>query len=361
MSQQFNGVFIMTKSKEITTGLFNDISKLIESAKFHVSKEFNQTLVMLNWHIGDRINQEILKNERADYGQQLIKNLAEQLQIKYGQGYDKTSLSRMIKFSKLYLSQNIVVTMSQQLSWSHIVKIIAITDDLKREFYTEMCHIERWDVRTLRRKIDGMLYERTALSKKPEQLIRKEIKKLKQTDTLTPDFVFHDPCFLNFTGLEKNYSETDLENAILDELTKFIQEFGNDFCFVTRQKRMSTSQKDRYLDLLFFHRGMRRLIAIELKIGAFEPSHKGQMEWYLNWLDKHERKVNEEPPLGIILCADKDQEDVEYLELNASGIHVAQYLTQLPPRKILEKKLRKAIDIAQEKYARLQDLTKKDD
>ena len=346
---------------DIAINLYHEISKLIDSAKARVSREFNLTLLMLNWHIGDRINQEILKNERADYGQQLIKSLADQLQRTYGQGYDKTSLSRMVKFVKLYPDHKIVATLSQQLSWSHMVKVIAISDDLKRDFYVEMCRIERWDVRTLRRKIDGMLYERTALSKKPEQLIRKEIKKLKQTDTLTPDFVFRDPCFLNFTGLEKNYSETDLENAILDELTKFIQEFGNDFCFVARQKRMGTSQKDRYLDLLFFHRGMRRLIAIELKIGPFEPSHKGQMEWYLNWLDKHERKVNEEQPLGIILCADKDQEDVEYLELNASGIHVAQYLTQLPPRKVLEKKLRKAIDIAQEKYARLQNLTNKGD
>lgn len=342
---------------DITINLFNEISNLIESAKARVSREFNLTLVMLNWHIGNRINQEILKNERADYGQQLIKNLSNQLQIAYGQGYDKTSLSRMVKFVKLYPDQNIIATLSQQLSWSHIIKVIAITDDLKRDFYVEMCRIEHWDVRTLRNKVDGMLYERTALSKRPEHLIRKEIEKLKQTDILTPDFVFHDPCFLNFTGLEKNYSETDLENAILDELTKFIQEFGNDFCFVARQKRMSTSQKDRYLDLLFFHRGMQRLIAIELKIGAFEPSHKGQMEWYLNWLDKHERKDNEEHPLGIILCADKDQEDIEYLSLNESGIHVAQYLTELPPREILEKKLRKAIDIAQEKYARLQNLT----
>lgn len=351
----------MIQNKELASNLLNDISEIIESAKSHISKEFNQTLVMLNWHIGARINQEILKNERAEYGQQLVKNLAEQLRTKYGQGYDKTSLSRMIKFSKIYSSQEIVVTMSQQLSWSHIIKIISIADDLKRDFYAEMCRLERWDVRTLRSKINGMLYERTALSKKPEKLIKKEIGKLKQSNTLTPDFVFHDPCFLNFTGLEKDYSETDLENAILDELTKFIQEFGNDFCFVARQKRMSTSNKDRYLDLLFFHRGMRRLIAVELKIGAFEPSHKGQMEWYLNWLDKHERKPNEEHPLGIILCADKDQEDVEYLELNEKGIHVAQYLTQLPPRKLLEEKLRNAIIIAREKHARLQTLTDEDE
>lgn len=346
-------------AKEIAAGLFEEIRELIESAKEHVSREFNITHVLLNWHIGNRINQEILKNERAEYGRQLISSLASQLKAYYGQGYDKTSLSRMIKFSRLYSDRQIVATMSQQLSWSHVVKLITIADELKRDFYVELCRLEHWDVRTLGGKVDGMFYERSALSKKPELLIRKEIDELRKTSMITPDFVFHDPCFLNFTGLEQEYSETDLENAILDELVKFIQEFGNNFCFVTRQKRMSTENKDRYLDLLFFHRGLRRLIAIELKVTAFEPAHKGQMEWYLNWLDKNERKAGEERPLGIILCADKDQEDVEYLELGSSGIHVAQYLTQLPSRELLEEKLKKAIEIAREKHARLEILSEK--
>jgi predicted nuclease of restriction endonuclease-like (RecB) superfamily len=211
--------------------------------------------------------------------------------------------------------------------------------------------LERKDAK---KKINDMLFERSAIAKKPENLIRKEINAIRDNKIITPDFVFRDPYFLNFTGLYGDYSESDLENAILDEFVKFIQEFGNDFCFVTRQKRMSTENKDRYLDLLFFHRGLRRLIAVELKIGAFEPAHKGQMEWYLNWLDKNAKHPGEGRPLGIILCADKDQEDVEYLELDATGIHVAQYLTQLPPREILEEKLRKAIQIAHSKHDQLQ-------
>ena len=353
-----HGVVQMTKN--ITTNLFRDIQQLIESAKQRVSMEFKITHVLLNWHIGQRINQEILNNERAEYGKELIENLSTQLKIQYGQGYDKTALSRMIKFAKLYPDKQIVAALSQQLTWSHTVKLIAISDDLKRDFYAEMCRIESWSVKTFNEKIGSMLYERTALSKKPEKLIRRDIENLRKDNKLTPDFIFHDPFFLNFTGLKQEYSELDLENAILDELTKFIREFGNDFCFVDRQKRMSTENKDRYLDLLFFHRGMRRLIAIELKIDAFEPSHKGQMEWYLNWLDKNERKPGEERPLGIILCADKDQGDVEYLELDASGIHVAQYLTELPPRKLLEEKLMKAIAIAREKYARLEQLSDDD-
>jgi predicted nuclease of restriction endonuclease-like (RecB) superfamily len=341
--------------KEIAiSGLFKEIKALIDNAKQYVSREFNITHVLLNWHIGNRINQEILQNDRADYGKQVIPQLSEQLRETYGSGYDKTALSRMIKFSKLYPDAKIVATLSQQLSWSHIVHLIAINEDLRRSYYVEMCLVENWDVRTLREKTNSMLFERTALAKKPEILIQQNIESLRKEKTITPDFIFHDPYFLKFTGLESGHSETDLENTILDELTIFLREFGSDFCFVARQKRMSTEKTDRFLDLLFFHRGLRRLIAIELKIGHFEPAHKGQMEWYLNWLDKNERKLGEEKPLGIILCADKDQEDIEYLELDNSGIHVAQYLTQLPPKKILEAKLKKAIAIGREKYERSQ-------
>ncbi|WP_353278840.1 YhcG family protein [Wolbachia endosymbiont (group A) of Udea olivalis] len=349
---------ILTKSKvmnmDITTSLLGDVSNLIDRAKNHLSVQFNSTLVLLNWQIGSRIDQDILKHKRADYGKQIISQLAKELQIKYGRGFDRASLFRMVQFSKFFPDQEIVATLSQQLSWSHFVEIIAISDELKRNYYIEMCRIERWSVRALRSKIDTMLYERTALAKKPEDFIRRSIKNLREENMLAPEFIFHDPYFLSFMELPSSYSETDLENTILDELTKFLQEFGNDFCFVTRQKRMSTKATDRYLDLLFFHRGLKRLIAIELKIGRFEPAYKGQMEWYLNWLNKNERKVGEEKPLGIILCADKDQEDIEYLELEGSNIHVAQYLTQLPSKEILEKKLRKAISIAREKHASIQ-------
>jgi len=342
----------MTKELAISS-LFLDVSAFIETAKHRISQEFNSSYVLLAWDIGRRIYQEILKHKRAAYGQSIMDSLSKDLQLKYGQGFDKTSLSRMVKFSKFYAEREIVATLSQQLSWSHIIQLIAIKDDLKRDFYVEMCRIEHWDIRTLRKKINDMLFERSAIAKKPENLIRKEINAIRDSKKITPDFIFRDPYFLNFIGLDGDYSESDLENAILDELVKFIQEFGNDFCFVTRQKRMSTENKDRYLDLLFFHRGLRRLIAIELKIGSFEPAHKGQMEWYLNWLDKNARHPGEERPLGIILCAGKDQEDVEYLELDATGIHVAQYLTQLPPRELLEEKLRTAIQVAQDKYNQL--------
>lgn len=331
--------------------LLMEISQLIENARTHVAREFNTTLVMLNWLVGSRINQFILADTRAEYGEQVLNRLAERLTLKYGKGFSRPNLFRIVRFARFYPEKEIVSTLSRQLSWSHLTLICAIEDALKRDFYIQMCHIEQWSVRHLKQKIDGMLFERTALSKKPDQVIKKSLKDFNDNGELSPDFVFHDPCFLHFTGLKESYSESDLESAILNKLTEFIQEFGTDFCFVARQKRMSTNKKDRYLDLLFFHRRLRRLIAIELKMTEFEPAHKGQMEWYLRWLDQHERRPGEEKPLGIILCVDKDQEDVEYLELSASGIHVAQYLTELPQKSILEERLRQAIILAKERYA----------
>jgi predicted nuclease of restriction endonuclease-like (RecB) superfamily len=330
--------------------LLTDISQLIEKGRQKVAREFNSTLVLLNWLIGSRINQAILGDVRAEYGEQIVNRLADQLTLKYGKGYSRPNLFRMVRFAKLFPKKEIVSTLSRQLSWSHLMLLSTVENELKRDFYIQMCHVEQWSVRTLKNKIDSMLFERTALSKKPDEVIRKQLQHAHKTGELSPDLVFRDPCFLNFTGLKDAYSEADLETAILNQLTEFIQELGSDFCFVARQKRMSTKNKDRYLDLLFFHRRLRRLIAIDLKLSAFEPAHKGQMEWYLRWLDKHERRFDEEKPLGIILCASKDQEDVEYLELDASGIHVAQYLTELPPKALLEEKLKTAITIAKENY-----------
>lgn len=344
VSQEISDVSLTAKS------LINSVVALIESTKTHVARYTNSALVMLYWNVGALINQEMLNNKRAEYGEQTIVQVAKELTILYGSGFDRANISRMIKFSRLYPEQQICVTLSQQLSWSHIIKLMTIEDSLKRDFYTEMCRLERWSVRVFKDKMDGMLYERTALTKHPELVISSELRKLKDGDHNTPDLYLQDPYILSFLKSKNISSERDLEQAILDELQLFIQELGNDFCFVARQKRMSTADNDRYLDLLFFHRGMVRLIAIELKMTSFQPEHAGQMEWYLKWLDKHERKANEAKPLGIIICAGKDQEDIELLELDKSGIHVAQYLTELPPKEILESKLHSVIKIARENY-----------
>lgn len=250
---------------------------------------------------------------------------------------------------EVFANEEIVVTLSRQLSWSHFLALIPMQETLQRKFYAEMCRVEGWSVRTLREKIDGMLYERTAISKKPDEVIQHELKQLKACDKISPNLVFRDPYFLNFLGLKNCYLEKDLEDAILHDMESVLLELGNGFAFLARQKRIQIDSNDYYIDLLFYHRSLNRLIAIDLKLGEFKAEYKGQMELYLRWLSKYEKRENENEPLGLILCAGKKQELIELLELGQSGIHVAEYLTDLPPRKLLEQKLNKAIQRAKER------------
>ena len=206
-------------------------------------------------------------------------------------------------------------------------------------------------MRTLQAKIASMLYERTALSKKPDELIRHELDALRATDEMTPDLVFKDPYILDFLGLRDHYYERDLEDAILREMEAFLLELGAGFAFLARQRRIQVDSDDFYLDLLFYNRRLRRLVALDLKLGDFTPGDKGQMELYLRWLDKYERQPGEDPPLGIILCAGKKREQIELLELDKAGIHVAEYLTELPPRDLLQQKLHAAIVQARARLA----------
>ncbi len=232
------------------------------------------------------------------------------------------------------------------MSWTHLRELIAIDDPLKRQFYTELCRIERWSTRTLKDKMDGMLFERTAIAKRPAQVVEQTLGALREEQRMSPDLVFRDPYVLDFLGLSSNFSEAEFEAAILRELESFLLELGSGFSFVARQKRMSIGADDYYLDLLFFHRALRALVAIELKLGRFDARDKGQMELYLRWLDRHERQPGENPPLGLILCADKNEEQIELLELTNGSVRVASYLTESPPRKLLERKLLESIEHA---------------
>jgi predicted nuclease of restriction endonuclease-like (RecB) superfamily len=265
------------------------------------------------------------------------------LSAEFGPGFGRANLFTMLQFAELFPDTEIVAALRQQLGWTHFKLLIPLKDDLKRDFYAEMCRIERWSTRTLRQKIDGMLYERTALSKKPDQLIRQELDALRAEDKLTSDLVFQDPYVLDFLGLKDTYSEKDLENAILREIERFLLELGAGFAFVERQKRLTLDGDDYYIDLLFYHRRLRRLVIIELKLGDFKPADTGQVELYLRWLDRHERQPGEERPVAIILCAGKKAETVEYLDLERSGIHVAEYLVELPPRELLQQRFHEAV------------------
>ncbi len=326
--------------------LFHDIRGMIEEARAAVAATVNAGLTMLYWHIGVRINEEILQGKRADYGEKIVSTLSRQLIQEYGGGFSAKNLRHMIRFAEAFPDERIVSTLWRQLGWSHFKEIIYLDKPLQRDFYAEMCRLERWSVRTLREKIGGMLYERTAISRKPEAVIRHELDTLRADDRMTPDLVFRDPYILDFLGLKDRYLEKDIEDAILREMESFILELGADFAFLARQKRIVVDHDDYYLDLLFFHRALKRLVAIDLKLGDFKPADKGQMELYLRWLHKHETRPGEEPPIGLILCAGKKHETVELLELEKSSIRVAEYLTVLPPRKTLEKKLHLAVEHA---------------
>lgn len=327
--------------------IFTDIKTLIEQSKHQVAISVNSTMSMLYWQIGRRINHEILKEQRAEYGKQIVAKLAQELSREYGKGWSSKHLRHCLRYAEVFSHEGIVSTLWRQLSWSHIKELIYIEDPLKREFYIEMCKLEKWSVRTFRERIKSMLYERTAISKKTEETIKDELQHLGDSSQITPDLVFRDPYFLDFLDLKDTYSEKDLESAIIAELQRFIIELGNDFAFLARQKRISIDNRDYYIDLLFYHRRLKSLVVIDLKIGEFDAAYKGEMELYLAYLEKYETVEDENPPIGLILCTGKNPEHIELLQLHRSNIKVADYFTILPAKDVLMDRLHKAITIAQ--------------
>jgi len=333
--------------KRATNALLGDIRELIETSRQSAVAAVNAELTLLFWRIGRRIHTEVLSGQRAGYGEEILPTLAAQLVRDYGRGFADKNLRRMVQFAVTFPEERIVVTLSRQLSWSHFVALLPLKAPLQREYYAQMASTERWSVRTLRERIDSMLYERTALSKKPDEMIAQELANLRDAQRISPALVMRDPYILDFLGLRDTWQENDLEAAIIREMESFLLELGVGFTFVARQKRIQIDDEDFHLDLLFYNRKLRRLVAVELKVGEFKAAYKGQMELYLRWLDKHEREPDEASPLGIILCTGKKSEQIELLELDKSGIHVAEYLTTLPPRAVLAKRLQQATQRAQ--------------
>jgi predicted nuclease of restriction endonuclease-like (RecB) superfamily len=342
-------------AKPESQGLLADVREMILATRGTVARRVNASLVVLYWRIGQRIRTDILKEKRAGYGERIVHSLSGKLTGEFGRGFTKTNLFNMVRFADVFADARVVGALSEQLSWTHLRRIIYLDDPLKRDFYAEMCRIERWNTRTLNSKVQSMLFERTALSRKPVKLMAMELKKLREEDKLSPDLVFRDPYLLDFLGLKDTFVEKDVELAILREIEAFILELGTGFCFVERQKRMQIDGRDYYLDLLFYHRKLRRLVAIDLKIGDLEAGDKGQMELYLNWLKRNECEAGEAQPLGMILCAGKTAQHVELLELEKSGIHVATYWTRVLPKRELERKLHDALRLARARLAQMRD------
>lgn len=331
--------------------LFSEVREIIEKARSHVSRTVNTTLVIMNWQIGNTISIRVLGGERAEYGKKVIANLSQKLTREFGRGYSRQTLFHCLRVAETFPDFEIVSAMGRQLSWTHFKTLAYIGDPLKREFYTALTLREGWGTKALPEKIESMLFERTAISKKPEELISQELALLKEDGKMSPDLVFRDPYILDFLDLKDTYSEKDLESAILAELQRFISELGTDFAFLARQKQINIDNEPHRIDLLFFHRGLRRLFAIDLKLGKFQARDKGQMELYLRWLEKYEMREGEERPLGLILCAEKSREKIELLQLDKGNIRVAEYITALPPRKLLEEKLHRAIMNAKQRLS----------
>ena len=331
--------------------LYSDVCQIIDGARTRIATLLNTEVCMTNWYVGKRIKEDILYNQRAEYGKKVVLNLSVKLIQRYGNGWSEKKLRHCIRSAETFSYDEIVSATQRQLTWTHLKSLMYVKDPVERQFYAQMCGIEHWDTRTLDDKIDQQLYQRTALSRKPEELIKKELNQSKATGRLLPDMIFRSSYFLDILGLPDIFSEKDLESAIITQIEEFIRELGSDFTFVARQKRITVDATDYYIDLLFFHRELRRLVAIDLKLGKFKPEHEGQMLLYLRYLNQNERKPWEESPIGLILCSEGNTEHIEYLMLDDnSPIKVAQYYTQLPDKKLLAEKLKKAIAIAREHY-----------
>ena len=339
----------MSKAISKKSLIENDIKLLIDESRRNMAQAVNSAISMLYWQIGTRINQETLQEKRAEYGKQIVSKLSEQLETEYGSSFSEKNLRRMMQFAAAFADKEIVVSLIRQLSWTYILAVIPIEEPLRREFYIEMCKREKWSVRVFRERIKSMLYERTAISKKPKETINNDLALLKEKQEFSPDLVFRDPYFLDFLGLKDTYSEKDLEASILVELQRFIIELGRDFAFMARQKRIIIDNRDYKIDLLFYHQKLKCLVAIDLKLGEFEAGDKGQMELYLGYLEKYEQMEGENSPVGLILCACKNEEHVELMRLKESNIRIADYLTVLPAKKVLQEKLHKAIEYAKSK------------
>jgi predicted nuclease of restriction endonuclease-like (RecB) superfamily len=264
---------------------------------------------------------------------------------KYGNSFSERNLYRMITFSEYFSDVQILTPLASKLSWTHFTELLPVKTQEARLFYANDAAARGYGTKELRRQISRKAFE------------RREIAEAGMSEQFTTPFnVFKDPYLLDMFGLRDNYLEADLEKAILADIQTFILEFGRGFSFVAKQKRMIIDGEDVVLDLLFYNRILRRLVAVDLKLGRFEASHKGEMELFLNWLDKHERQPGEEAPIGIILYATANREKIELLNMDKANIAVAQYWTQLPPKVEFERKIREILEEAKERLERRKSL-----
>ena len=337
----------LKENNQNTILLVQELSLLIEQSKQQVQRAANSTLTLLFWHVGKRINDEILNNERAQYGKQIVASVSEQLELKYGRNFVLRNVQRMMQFATNFEDFTIVSPLATQLTWSHFIELFPLKSIESKMYYAQNAIAQNWGKRELRNQITRKAFERNEIAS-----IQVAIEQPELINT------FKDPFILDFLNLKNTFLEDDLESAILRELESFILELGKGFAFLERQKRMIIDGDDFYLDLLFYNRNLKRLVAIELKIGKFEAAHKGQMELYLKWLNKYEKQEGENEPIGLILCAESNKEQIELLEMHKDGIMVAEYWTVMPPKEELEAKLHQLLIETKERIARNKSIEK---
>ena len=346
MKEKKNVLIAQGESHIDENQIFERVSEIIETRKYRAGMYANREVTLMYWEVGHYINSIVLDGSRASYGKKIVTEVVSQLHTKYGNTFDVHNLRRMMRFAEKFDDFQIVTELASQLCWSHFIEILPLKSNEARMFYAKDSIERRLGTKELRRQISRKAYE------------RREIANTNISEASAVPFnVFKDPYLLDVLGLKDNYEEADLEKAILLELERFILEFGHGFTFVDRQKRMTLDGDDFTLDLLFFHRTLRRLVAVELKIGRFKPQYMGQMRFYLKWLDRYERQEHENPPIGIILCTTASREQIELLELDKEGIAVAEYWTALPPKVEFERKIREILEQAKERLARRKLLT----
>ena len=321
--------------------IYEHVSNIIETRKFRGGMYANREVTMMYWEVGHYINSIVLEYGRAEYGKKILPTLSAKLILKHGQSFSERNLYRMMLFAERFSKDEILPTLSAKLSWSHIIELLPLKTKEAQLYYAEDAVNRNLGVRELRRQISRKAYE------------RREIANANLSESSAVPFnTFKDPYLLDIFGLKDNYLEDDIEKAILIDLESFFLEFGHGISFVARQKRMIIDGDDIVLDLLFYHRILKRLVAVDLKLGRFQAAYKSQMELYLKWLDRFERQPGEEAPIGLILCATASREKIEMLELDKSGIVVAEYWTDMPPKAEFERKIREILKQAKERLAR---------
>jgi len=297
------------------SSVIDEIKTLITTSKYSIAEEINSSMIVLYWNIGKHINEEITKNDESQHRDQLIKSLAKILINEHGKDFSYMIISKMSRFHEIF-AENIMRILAKKLSWGHIIELLNIKYSSEREFYIYMAISKKWSIKQLKHNIEKMLYSTTIGFQKLEDYHKEIMNLITHEDTLNIKLVMKDPYILEFLKLPSNYAESNLSNNIIKELENFLLEQHNGFSLITRQKRMTIKDSHYWVDLLFYQRKMRRIIAVDVATDGLKEQHKQLMILYLYWLKKYESLDNENPPIGIIISIEKHEVHIELCEIS---------------------------------------------